>query len=278
MTVLEVGPAGVRVLSGAAPARSPVEPRLVAAALDWIDDPVGLYGDRPVAVADLWRAVMADVVGRQGGPVTIVHPDDWPGHRIRRVVASANALADEVTALRRSDWDPSDPDGAATAVTGDCATAGRGLRRRHRLPTAVFVTLAAGAALVGAVAVATGTRERAPGLASPAASPAETVVEGRLAVPIPRAWTVTRVTSGPGSPRLQANSPTDPDLAVHITQSHAPGSTPAQTAAVLRRVIADQPAGVFVDFTAGATAGDRPAVAYREVRPSRVVEWTVLQV
>ena len=54
--VLEVTGDSVRVRSGFASATPPST--LVEAALDWIDDPVGLLDERPVAVADLWRSLM----------------------------------------------------------------------------------------------------------------------------------------------------------------------------------------------------------------------------
>jgi type VII secretion-associated protein (TIGR03931 family) len=134
---------------------------------------------------------------------------------------------------------------------------------------------AAGAVVVAVTALLT----RPPPDADPAAlMDIATVVEGRVAVQFPRSWNIVRVIGGPGSPRLQANSPADPDLAVHVTQSYTPGSTLSQNAAVLSRVIAEQPVGVFVDFDADATVGELPAVTYREIRPGRVIEWMVLLV
>lgn len=266
VTVLEVGPRSVRVLSGGRTGH-PVDPALVRSALDWIDDPVGLYEDRPVAVADLWRTVMSALAGDACNSLVVVHPDDWPPHRIDRVVAAANAIADDVLAVRHGDWRPVDLD-----VPSEEPMARRPGRRRK--PVAATVAVVAVLLLVAAIIALPGHRRTGdPGTADTTA-----VVEGRIEVHFPTSWNIVRVTAGPGSRRLQATSPGDPDLAVHITQSYAPESTLAQAAAVLRREIAAQPPGVFVDFDADAEIGGLPAVGYREIRPGRVVEWTVLLV
>jgi type VII secretion-associated protein (TIGR03931 family) len=103
------------------------------------------------------------------------------------------------------------------------------------------------------------------------------VVEGRVAVEVPPDWTARRVTEGPGSRRVQVGSPADPAAALHITWAYAPGATQAKTAEVLSGAIADQPPGVFVDFDADAQVAGRPAVTYREIRPGRVIRWSVVQ-
>ena len=48
------------------------------------------------------------------------------------------------------------------------------------------------------------------------------------------------------------------------------------TAAALRLALADEPDGVFVDFTAVGERGRRPVVTYREVRSDHHVSWAVL--
>ena len=73
-------------------------------------------------------------------------------------------------------------------------------------------------------------------------------------------------------------SPTDPEAALHITQTYAPGSDLAQAAELLSRAAGAQPPGVFVDFRADGATGGRSAVTYREVRPGTVVRWSVLLV
>jgi type VII secretion-associated protein (TIGR03931 family) len=268
---LEVGLDGVRVLQGQVRSYSgtvtvgpQVDPVLVEAALVWIDDPVGLYDGRPVAVADLWRCVMVAVAGQRCDSVVLVHPDDWPRRRIARVVAAANTVSDQVAPMRRSDWNPEPREEEVDEP------------RVHRLRGAPLLVCLGAVGVVVAAATALLTRP-------PDGSPATlvdmtTVVEGRVAVQFPRSWNVARVTGGPGSPRLQANSPADPDLAVHVTQSYTPESTLAHTAAVLRRVIAEQPVGVFIDFNDDVSVGELPALTYREIRPGRVIEWMVLLV
>jgi type VII secretion-associated protein (TIGR03931 family) len=263
---LEVGLNGVRVLQGqAVTVGPPVDAGLVEAALDWIDDPVGLYDGRPVAVADLWRCVMVAVAGRRCDSMVLVHPDDWPRRRIARVLAAANTVSDQVAPMRRSEWYPE--------PRQENADEPRVRRRRAPLLVCLGAVGAVGAAVTALLA-----RALPPEVGRAALIDITTVVEGRVAVQFPRSWNVARVTGGPGSPRLQANSPADPDLAVHVTQSYTPESTLGQTAVVLRRVIAEQPVGLFVDFDDDATVGELPALTYREIRPGRVIEWMVLLV
>ena len=112
--------------------------------------------------------------------------------------------------------------------------------------------------------------------AAPAASlPSAFLVEGRVALTVPAGWATQRVVAGPGSARVQATSPSDSEVALHVTQSPAPGETLSGTAERLQHAIAAEPDGVFLDFNPlGSTAG-RPAVTYREVRPGHHVRWTV---
>jgi type VII secretion-associated protein (TIGR03931 family) len=207
---------------------------------------------------------MVAVAGQRCDSVVLVHPDDWPRRRIARVVAAANTVSDQVAPMRRSDWNPEPREEEVDEP------------RVHRLRGAPLLVCLGAVGVVVAAATALLTRP-------PDGSPATlvdmtTVVEGRVAVQFPRSWNVARVTGGPGSPRLQANSPADPDLAVHVTQSYTPESTLAHTAAVLRRVIAEQPVGVFIDFNDDVSVGELPALTYREIRPGRVIEWMVLLV
>lgn len=257
--MLEIGPDTVRVSSGAL---GRVDPRLARAALEWIDHPVGLYDERPVSVAEMWRAVFM-AVGRGDRALTLVHPDDWTRCRVDRVVAAADAVAGEVVAVPRRQWNANVGDDTGDD-TGCEARAGHPVRGRR------FRLLAVGAVVAALLSVGTAVVVR------PAR--AQNVVEGRIAVQIPAEWTVTRVTGGPGSRRLQATSPADPELALHVTQSYAPETTPARVAADLRRRINAQPAGVFVDLQVEARVGGHPAVTYREVRPGRVINWSVVLV
>nr|BBX78689.1 type VII secretion-associated protein [Mycobacterium florentinum] len=133
---------------------------------------------------------------------------------------------------------------------------------------------AAAVALVATVPAlaAGGHRGVAPGNA-----PSTTfLVEGRVALTVPANWATRRVVAGPGSARVQVTSPSDSEVALHITQSPIPEETLSATADRLKHAIDSEPAGLFVDFNpSGVTAG-RAAVTYREVRASHHVRWTVL--
>ncbi len=102
------------------------------------------------------------------------------------------------------------------------------------------------------------------------------LVEGRVAVAVPANWPTQRVVSGPGSARVQVTSPSDSEVALHVTQSLVAGETLSGTAGRLKRAIDAEPVGVFVDFNPSGTSAGRPAVTYREVRASHHVRWTVL--
>ena len=101
------------------------------------------------------------------------------------------------------------------------------------------------------------------------------LVEGRVALTVPANWPTQRVVAGPGSARVQVTSPSDPEVALHITQSPVPGETLSATAERLKRAIDAEPAGVFVDFNPSGTSAGRSAVTYREVRGGHQVWWTV---
>lgn len=114
------------------------------------------------------------------------------------------------------------------------------------------------------------------GVPTPDAPAPAVLVEGRVAVSVPADWLVQRVVAGPGSARVQVTSPADPEAALHITQSAIGDAALGVTAEQLRRAIAEEPAGVFVDFNPAGVSAGRPAVLYREVRSSHYVRWTVL--
>ncbi|WP_068179487.1 type VII secretion-associated protein [Mycobacterium sp. UM_CSW] len=106
--------------------------------------------------------------------------------------------------------------------------------------------------------------------------PTTFLVEGRVALTVPAHWSAQRVVTGPGSARVQVTSPSDPEVALHVTQSPVAGETLGGAAERLRHAIDAEPAGVFVDFNPAAMSGGRPAVTYREVRVTHHVRWTVL--
>ena len=93
---------------------------------------------------------------------------------------------------------------------------------------------------------------------------------------VPANWPTQRVVAGPGSARVQVTSPSDPEVALHVTQSPVPEETLGDTAERLKRAIDTEPDGVFVDFNPSGNSAGRPAVTYREVRASHQVRWTVL--
>jgi type VII secretion-associated protein (TIGR03931 family) len=85
-----------------------------------------------------------------------------------------------------------------------------------------------------------------------------------------------RVLAGPGSARVQVTSPSDPDVALHVTQSLVAIGTLDATAESLKHAIDAEPAGVFVDFNPAGNSAGLPAVTYREVRTGHDIRWTVL--
>ena len=275
--MVEVGPDTVRALAGGT--GCPPPRALVGAALDWIDDPIGLLGDAPVAVADLWHEVMAACLGGPCESVVVVHPDDWPAPRVGRVLAAANAFADRVAAVSRFDWTPDRADtGTGEEAWGESGAESPADRPGPRRPAGRIrpVTVAPGLVVL-VVLAGLGVLVALPRPGTDRVAPQSTVLtEGRIEVRTPAHWTVERITGGPGSRRVQVSWPADSAVALHITQSYAPETTLAESAGVLARAIAGRPAGVFVDFRADDAVAGRPAVTYREVRPGRVIRWAVL--
>jgi type VII secretion-associated protein (TIGR03931 family) len=107
-------------------------------------------------------------------------------------------------------------------------------------------------------------------------APTTFLVEGRVALTVPANWTAQRVVVGPGSARVQVTSPSDPEVALHVTQSPVAGETLSGTAERLKRAIDAEPVGVFVDFNPSGISVGRSAVTYREVRATHHVRWSVL--
>jgi type VII secretion-associated protein (TIGR03931 family) len=103
------------------------------------------------------------------------------------------------------------------------------------------------------------------------------LVEGRVGVMVPAQWVVQRVTSGPGSARVQIVSPTDADVALHITQSSLPShQSHEQVAEALRDALSHEPDGVFVDFNPSDRRAGQPVVTYGEMRADHHIAWVVL--
>jgi type VII secretion-associated protein (TIGR03931 family) len=151
-------------------------------------------------------------------------------------------------------------------------------RDRVRSRARVLSGLAAATIVLAAAAPTVITVDRHGRLTPPPveAAPTAVLVEGRVAVTVPADWPTQRVVAGPGSARVQVTSRSDPEVALHVTQSPVAGDTLSGTAERLKRAIDAEGAGAFVDFNpSGMTAG-RPAVTYREVRAGHHVRWTVL--
>ncbi|HKI43140.1 MAG: type VII secretion-associated protein [Mycobacterium sp.] len=203
-----------------------------------------------VAGAAGLAALIADAM-RGSGP-TVVEVDDA-----------------RLTGLARSDLtEPPEP----TAHPGCVRPRARRLGAPAACAAAVTVFCLAVSALA---AEATVDRPGAVAANSVETAPPTFLVEGRVALTVPANWPTQRVVAGSGSARVQVTSPSDPEVALHITQSAVAGETLSGTAERLKRAIDAEPAGVFVDFDpSGSTAG-RAAVTYREVRANHHVRWTV---
>ncbi len=210
--------------------------------------PAGVLVDAPASVfgAGLLAALVCDRMRAIGVPVRIAD-DGW----IRRAAAAqrshVQAQPAEV-AIRGSAW----------------------LRDRKTL--AVLFGVLSTVVLCGGVAAVHGSSsDRVHDM------PMTLLIEGRIGLMVPATWTAQRITSGPGSARVQVVSPTDGDVALHVTQSVlAQPSSLAKTADTLLAALTESADGAFVDFNPSDRRADRDAVTYREIRPERNIAWTVL--
>lgn len=95
--VIAAGPTGVHRLCCGTADFSDVG----LAALEAIDDPVGLLGEEPVSVGSLWTTALRTLAdGHSGGPI-VVHPSWWPTPRVGVITAAAATLT-EATVQPRS--------------------------------------------------------------------------------------------------------------------------------------------------------------------------------
>ncbi|MFN0143205.1 MAG: type VII secretion-associated protein [Mycobacterium sp.] len=143
-TVLEVGPATVRILRGRSGNRP--EAATVAAALGGIDDPIALLDDRPVEVWDLWRVLIASTLGECRGPVVVLHPSWWSVPRLDRVVEAVAATGRRVVAMSRSELIIGDrPAGAVIEITAELVAvcSGSSVRVLNRGDSETVVDIAA---------------------------------------------------------------------------------------------------------------------------------------
>jgi type VII secretion-associated protein (TIGR03931 family) len=138
--------------------------------------------------------------------------------------------------------------------------------------TAVLAgTLVSAAVLCGGFAVRDDPEPPVPKM------PMTLLVEGRVGVMVPAQWRVQRVTSGPGSARVQVVSPGDANVAVHITQSSlASHLSHEQVAESLRSALSQEPDGVFVEFNPTDRRADQTVVTYREIRTDHHIAWFVV--
>ncbi len=348
--VVEIGPAIVR-------GPNHVDAEWVSAAIDGIDDELILIDECPIAVEDVWQAVMRDVIGDCSETIVLVCSTWWAPSRVDRVREAACSVAKDCVVLQRAhalrdglsdrlmtvveiaqefvvvspprgdlhvvargDTEaivatipsmtavlldgPVGVEGAAPLVAavadrlrakgiavtiadrdwarrvvdappsreGVHSAQTRPVSYRGRNATAVLVgTLFSAAALCGGFAA----RQDVP--RSDVNLPMTLLVEGRVGVMVPAQWVVERVTSGPGSERVQVVSPTDADIAVHVTQSTLPPHpSHDQVAESLRSALSDEPTGVFVDFNPADRRAGQSVVTYQEIRADRHIAWAVL--
>lgn len=143
--------------------------------------------------------------------------------------------------------------------------------RNRKAPAVLFGVLATVVLCGGVAVVHDGSPDRVGEM------PMALLTEGRIGLMVPATWTAQRITSGPGSARVQLVSTTDDGVALHITQSVlTQSSSLAKTADSLRAALAESADGVFVEFNPSDRRADRDAVTYREIRPERNIAWTVL--
>jgi len=210
------------------------------AAVVLIDAPSKIAGAAALAT------LIAGAVRRRGTTVMEIVGDA----RLLRLAKAARSVPDE----------PAEPPPAARSRAG-----------RHVRLAAAGVVLAAVVA-----GVAMGSHHGIPAAAPTQHAPTTFLVEGRVALTVPANWPTQRVVAGPGSARVQVTSPSDPEVALHVTQSAVAGETLGDAAQRLKRAIDAEPAGVFVDFNPAGVSAGRPAVTYREMRAAHQVRWTVL--
>ncbi len=217
-------------------------------------------------------AVTSVVIDAAGAVVAAPELAASIAHRLRgggRTVAVVDDA--RLAALARSEFAEPPPDPPPSP-----APAARSRGPRLGVLAACAVVLTAAPVAVSGVLPAGRRDATGAGKADTVATAATTVlVEGRVALSVPSEWPTQRVVTGPGSARVQVTSPSDPEVALHLTQSLVGGETLGDTAERLKRAIDGEAVGVFVDFDASGSTVGRPAVTYRELRAHHHVRWTV---
>jgi type VII secretion-associated protein (TIGR03931 family) len=260
------------LLAHAAPANS----ELATLVVEIADDLVAMTGAAVVAqtrhrdeqaVADaVVRGVLAmapDTVDR----VVIDAPRTVPGAR------SLSALI--VREFQKSDCSVAvmevDDIGLRKLAGATVPAQGRGHGSSRKAVSRLALVLPVTCVAIGTAVVI----RHAPPHGSGDAIPTTYVVEGHVALKVPAQWPMRRVVAGPGSARVQITSPSDPEVALHVTQSRVALPSLDATAEFLKSAIDAAPAGVFVDFNPAGRRADRPAVTYREIRSGHDIRWTV---
>jgi type VII secretion-associated protein (TIGR03931 family) len=202
-----------------------------------IDAPRTVHGAGPLS------ALIAKGLRNSGG-MTVLEIDDIALRRL------AGAIVPTETPVR----------------TSSCRTAVCPRRLRN-----LALVLAVISAIVGVAAL---IRHPAPPAGDPGISTTY-VVESHVALEVPARWPMRRVVAGPGSARVQISSPSDPEVALHVTQSRVALASLDATAEFLKSAIDGAAAGVFVDFNPAGRSAGRMAATYREIRPGHDIRWTV---
>ncbi|MUL48529.1 type VII secretion-associated protein [Mycobacterium sp. CBMA293] len=253
----------------------------------------GVAGEPDGLVVELGEDLV--VMSEPGSPASVLHRDD--AAVIDDIVAcaadaqamvidapfgvpGAPELAAEVQA-RLQDRGITSQILTCTDLLGDADSPGQPAEAEPRRSTKghVAVVVTAGVAIAAAVGLGLSSRDGSSAAVAVSSLPAELtwLVEGRFAVQIPAGWTVERLVSGSGSPRLQVVSPEDRGQVLHVTQSVVPPrQTLDQAATSLREAAARLPDGVITDFDSSGLSAGRSAIRYREVRGGRTVDWSVI--
>jgi type VII secretion-associated protein (TIGR03931 family) len=241
-----------------------IGPRLIViSAPDAVAPTILIRSAAPEETADSIAHVLAR--GERQTPVWIDGPAGVPGASALTVLIGARLRV--VGGSVRSVGDRELRTAADRAATPDTAVSREWLTPRR------FRMLIAAATTITAVIVAATWIDR-PAAYGPTTTTA--LIEGRVTMQIPADWSVRRISSGPGSARVEVVSPTNTQVALHLTQTTSvPADSLAVAAATLRRAIDAEPAGVFVDFNPADTRAGRNAITYREIRSGHEIQWAV---
>ncbi len=152
--------------------------------------PAGVLVDAPASVfgAELLASLVGDRMRAIGVPVRIAD-DGW----IRRAAAAQRSHVH--------------------AQPAEVAIRGSGWLRDRKTLAVLFGVLSAVVLCGGVAAVHDSSSDRVDDM------PMTLLIEGRIGLMVPATWTAQRIISGPGSARVQVVSPTDRDVALHVTQS-----------------------------------------------------------